>query len=194
MGRASTQYAQSPPQLSELVTNLRQALIVKPPDGISQMHEGMSAGSITFRRVLTTSGSHRKLFFVLSGKAWWVIFFSFLLVAGFFFSVTVEGIEIVHPNIIVIRFSRRGANLPQTLTDLSSVRAELETMKKTSLESRKKLAEETKTLKKADEQTKLENMEALIKNYQHEIDGLLKRAKFSESSLSKLAQMLSTLP
>lgn len=68
---------------------------------------------------------------------------------------------------------------------------ELETK---SLESRKSLATETKRFKRLEEQEKLGQINKIIKQYQHEVDSLTSRSKFSEDAMLGIYAKLSEAP
>ncbi|AQZ14475.1 COY1 (YKL179C) [Zygosaccharomyces parabailii] len=63
-----------------------------------------------------------------------------------------------------------------------------------SLDSRKKLAAETKRFKKLDSGEKLGNVNKIIKQYQQEIDNLTQRSKFSEMILLNVYAKLAEAP
>lgn len=63
-----------------------------------------------------------------------------------------------------------------------------------SLDSRKQLAAETKRFKKLEPEEKLSNVNKIIKQYQHEIDNLTQRSKFSEVVLLNIYAKLAEAP
>ena len=66
--------------------------------------------------------------------------------------------------------------------------------KDSSIRSRKKLAETTKSFRKLPDPDKLATMGSLLRAYQEEIDSLTKRAKYSENALFTLYKSLYAAP
>ncbi|CEM35197.1 unnamed protein product [Vitrella brassicaformis CCMP3155] len=85
-------------------------------------------------------------------------------------------------------------NLAQRLAEYGPVGLEIEKTKKQSLESRKKLVEETKAFKKLEDADKVAQLEGLLKAYQGEIDAVTKRAKMAESNFLQFYQLLYEAP
>ncbi|CCK69207.1 CCAAT displacement transcription factor COY1 KNAG_0C00940 [Huiozyma naganishii CBS 8797] len=86
------------------------------------------------------------------------------------------------------------ADLATLQKNLDSDILEVKNKESLSLESRKSLAAETKKFKKLDSDEKLANVNKIIKQYQHEIDNLTQRSKFSEQTLLDIYTKLSETP
>eukprot|EP01066_Platyproteum_vivax_P009691 Platyproteum_vivax@DN4281_c0_g1_i2.p1 len=84
--------------------------------------------------------------------------------------------------------------LTETLSELANIQVTLEDRKKESLETRKKLAEETKLFNQLSTDEQLSKQEALIKTYQQEMNSMAKRAAFSEKTFLHLYQLLHDAP
>lgn len=71
---------------------------------------------------------------------------------------------------------------------------EIKEKESASLDSRKELAKETKQFKKLEADEKVSQINKIIKQYQHEVDNLTKRSKFSEQTLFEIYGKLSEAP
>ena len=85
-------------------------------------------------------------------------------------------------------------DLSSIATDCKSKCEEIEGKKKSSLDSKKKLAEETRAFQQSSPEVIVSEYPALLKSYQGEIDNLSRRAKFSEVNYQQITSFLSSLP
>jgi len=76
----------------------------------------------------------------------------------------------------------------------ASTADEIREKQRQSLESKKKLAEDTKNFKRLPDSDKLGGVPELLKGYQVEVDALGKRAKFAEGAFLQLQQTLASAP
>ena len=85
-------------------------------------------------------------------------------------------------------------DLSSVVSDCQAKCQQIEETKKLSLESKKRLAEETKEFRKKTNEEIVVDYTILLKSYQQEIDSLSRRAKLSESNYQQLVASLSSLP
>eukprot|EP00397_Hematodinium_sp_SG-2012_P011346 GEMP01011483.1.p1 GENE.GEMP01011483.1~~GEMP01011483.1.p1 ORF type:complete len:573 (+),score=148.47 GEMP01011483.1:110-1828(+) len=91
----------------------------------------------------------------------------------------------------------REINLPNLLVDLSQVSLQIDENQKLGLARKKRLVEDTKEFKACRKEQGRENEEdvqAILKTYQSEIDTINKRAKFAEAAFLKLHRTLHEAP
>mmetsp|Transcript_14221 Transcript_14221/g.19818 ORF Transcript_14221/g.19818 Transcript_14221/m.19818 type:complete len:656 (-) Transcript_14221:1343-3310(-) len=88
----------------------------------------------------------------------------------------------------------KAINLESRKNELDSQATEIANFKDASLESRKKLAEQTKNFRKVPDEEKIKNFGSLLKLYQEEIDKLTKRSKFSENCFLTMYKLLADAP
>ncbi|CCD22241.1 CCAAT displacement transcription factor COY1 NDAI_0A00830 [Naumovozyma dairenensis CBS 421] len=86
------------------------------------------------------------------------------------------------------------ADLTKLQESLDSKVLEVKEKETSSLESRKFLATETKKFKKLQDDEKLAQLNKIIKHYQHEVDNLTQRSKFSEDIVIEVYSRLSEAP
>lgn len=86
------------------------------------------------------------------------------------------------------------ADLTNLQKELDADVIEIKDKETLSLNSRKSLATETKKFKKLEPEEKLNSVNKIIKQYQHEIDNLTQRSKFSEKVLFDVYEKLSEAP
>ncbi|KAJ3114526.1 hypothetical protein HDU96_001988 [Phlyctochytrium bullatum] len=85
-------------------------------------------------------------------------------------------------------------DLPKLQKDLDAQGLEIVENQKEGLQSRKKLAEQTKDFKKLPEDEKMKEFKVLLKAYQTEIDHVTKRSKLAETCFLTLYRLLAEAP
>ncbi|KAJ3192666.1 hypothetical protein HK101_006149 [Irineochytrium annulatum] len=85
-------------------------------------------------------------------------------------------------------------NLGALQKDLDAQGLEIVENQKEGLQTRKKLAEQTKEFKKVPDEEKLQQFKALLKAYQSEIDNVTKRSKLAETCFLNLYRLLAEAP
>lgn len=85
----------------------------------------------------------------------------------------------------------KSLDLPSLQSHLTALTTPLTHLQTSSLQSRKKLAEETRAWKKLDtDQAKIDGVKPLLKLYQAEVDELTKRAREAEGGVQRVEERL----
>ncbi|KAI8093690.1 CASP C terminal-domain-containing protein [Halteromyces radiatus] len=88
----------------------------------------------------------------------------------------------------------KGVNLSTLQQDLDEQGLAIVGNQKDGLLSRKKLAEQTREFKKMSDEEKLQQLKALLKGYQSEIDSITRRTKYAENSFLTIYKLLADAP
>lgn len=95
------------------------------------------------------------------------------------------------PQLSSILSSYKSLDLPSLQSHLTQLVTPLTSLQTSSLQSRKKLAEETRSWKKLDtDAAKIDGFKPLLKLYQGEVDELTKRAREAEGGVTRVEERL----